>query len=73
MAKEPMVTVSFRLPAKVRDALRARAADEGREQSELVREAIETFLAAPIFSVEQRLQRIERRLDILDAGEKPTR
>ncbi len=58
MAKTPMVGLTCRIPAELAQALDARAAADGRDRSELVREALVTLLGAK-GSLEARVAALE--------------
>lgn len=61
--KSPMI--SFRLPGHLVDKLDARAADEGRARTALIKAALEAYLDAPTLTVEQRLRAVERAIEDL--------
>ena len=58
MARTPMVGLTCRIPAELAQALDARAERDGRDRSELVREALAGFLESRR-SVEERLTALE--------------
>lgn len=53
-------TVSFRLPAEMIERVDARATEEGRDRTAILRAALEAYLDAPTLTVEQRLKSVER-------------
>lgn len=65
--KQPMETISLRIPVPLRERVRARALEQGRDQSELIREAVEAFLGHSDPTVQDRLQAVERRLGAIEA------
>lgn len=67
VVKQPMETISLRIPIALRERVRARALEQGRDQSELIREAVEALLGGSDATVEDRLQEVERRLGVIEA------
>lgn len=61
-------TISFRLPAEMIERVDARATEEGRDRTAILRAALEAHLDAPSLTVEQRLRAIERELTSLRIG-----
>jgi predicted transcriptional regulator len=59
------ITISFRLPSDVIAKLDARAAEEGRDRTAILRASLDAYLEAPLRTVEQRLQSIEREIALL--------
>lgn len=53
-------TISFRLPAEMIERVDARAVEEGRDRTAIIRGALEAYLDAPTLTVEQRLRAVER-------------
>lgn len=53
-------TISFRLPAEMIERADARATEEGRDRTAIIRAALEAYLDAPTLTVEQRLRAVER-------------
>jgi hypothetical protein len=56
---DPLITVSFHLPASVRDTLRDRAREEGKSQSVILTEALRIHFGTPFETPETRRERIE--------------
>lgn len=53
-------TINVRLAVELIERLDARAAEQGKDRTAVVRAALEAFLDAPTLTVEQRLRAVER-------------
>lgn len=53
-------TINVRLAVELIEKLDARAKEEGRDRTSLVKAALEAYLDAPTLTVEQRLRAVER-------------
>lgn len=54
------VALNMRISAQLAADLDARAVEEGRDRSSIVRTALENYLSAPTLPVHQRLTAVER-------------
>ena len=53
-------TINVRLAVELIERLDARAAEQGRDRTAVVRAALDAYLDAPTLTVEQRLRAVER-------------
>jgi hypothetical protein len=53
-------TINVRLAVELIERLDARAAEQGKDRTAVVRAALEAYLDAPTLTVEQRLRAVER-------------
>jgi len=53
-------TINVRLAVELIERLDARAKEEGRDRTSLVKAALESYLDSPTLTVEQRLRAVER-------------
>jgi len=60
-------TINVRLAAELIERLDARAAEQGRDRTAVVRAALEAYLDAPTLTVEQRLRAVERAVSELQS------
>ncbi len=60
-------TINVRLAVELIERLDARAAEQGRDRTAVVRAALEAYLDAPTLTVEQRLRAVERAVSELQS------
>lgn len=60
-------TINVRLAVELIERLDARAAEQGRDRTSVVRAALEAYLDAPTLTVEQRLRAVERAVSELQS------